>query len=684
MQNTLKQERLLKKKEQKERQSIWLLFLFSFIFLLAGLVSYYLYTGKSAQTRQQLSYVGQLQKLTERVEKNAYLAQSANEYSFKELKESANYIDSILKVLSSGGVVNNLDTPILATKKEGLLELNNIKQSWDGNKALLNSLIEESNNLVQLKQAIEKSVENNQRLTDTAYTLQKSISVLPNPKYNAIVQEITLLLNRITNINTNLFSGENFSLTNGYLLVKDMKAVNYYLNILLTGSEVYDIAPITNPQIIENIKALQLIYYPYFSITTKVADNVSVLNGAKELAKTIATEATKISALTTQLEKVFKDKLNDNDKYFYCAVISFLLLTLSISAFTIRFYRERNKAVRFADVLKENQNNEEAVFTLLKQMGPMKNGDLTQDVHVADKFIEPIARQVNSTREALKSIIESIKIASFKVIKDSDDIIVFSREVLKEADNQQIVIQNSLEQIGQITSEMEDVAQKTYFTTEEAKKSEEMSNDGLDTVNKSIEKMNDIRDNIQESSKKIKRLGESSQAIVRVTDLIRSITKEINVLAFNAAIEATSAGQNGRAFSIMAQEVQRLADKSATASKDIDDLIKNIQEDTAAAVSAMEETTQQVVDGTKLNDNAGYILQEVAKYSAKIASDVEEIAQSIEDKSNNMIEVSVNVRQLQQINKKNVTQINETVDKIDNITKSSSNLSSAVERYKID
>lgn len=671
------------KKIEKDRKNVFAFSLLAAICFVVGTMSYYLYTTKSAQTRQQIAYVGELQKLTERVEKNAYLAQSATDTSFQDLKDTAYHIDSILVVLSNGGVVNPLDTPILATTGEGLNELNSIKASWDGNKALLNSLVSESTNLIELKKSIEKSVDNNQRLLDSAYTLQKSVSQLPNAKYNMITQEIILLLNRVSNINTTLFSGENFSLTNGYSLVKDMKSINRYLNMLLLGSDVYEIQPITNPLIVENIKAVQLVYYPYYSITAKVADNVSVLNGAKELSKIIATETTKISNQATQLDKVFKDRLDANNNYLYTSLISFLLFIVTALLLLVRFYKEKNQMFRHAEVLEKNQNNEQAVFELINQMNPMKNGDLTQEVHVDDKFIEQIARQVNSTRESLKSIIDSIKNASSKVNKDSEDIVVHSKEVLKEADNQQVVIQNSLNQIGQITADMEDVAQKTYFTTEEAKKSEEMSNEGLVTVNKSIEKMNSIRDNIQESSKKIKRLGESSQSIVKVTDLIRSITKKINVLAFNAAIEATAAGQNGKAFSIMAQEVQRLAVDSATASKEIDNLIKNIQEDTASAVAAMEETTQQVVDGTKLNDNAGYILQEVAKYSAKIAEDVEDIASTIEDKSNDMIEVSVNVRELQNINKKNVKQINETVEKIDNITRSSIKLSAAVEKYKI-
>jgi twitching motility protein PilJ len=124
-------------------------------------------------------------------------------------------------------------------------------------------------------------------------------------------------------------------------------------------------------------------------------------------------------------------------------------------------------------------------------------------------------------------------------------------------------------------------------------------------VQNAIGGMNAIRDQIQETSKRIKRLGESSQEIGEITELISDITEQTNVLALNAAIQAASAGEAGRGFSVVAEEVQRLAERSADATRQITALVKAIQTDTQDAVAAMERSTQGVVEGAKLSDNAG-------------------------------------------------------------------------------
>ena len=142
--------------------------------------------------------------------------------------------------------------------------------------------------------------------------------------------------------------------------------------------------------------------------------------------------------------------------------------------------------------------------------------------------------------------------------------------------------------------------------------------------------MNSIRDQIQETSKRIKRLGESSQEIGEITELISDITEQTNVLALNAAIQAASAGEAGRGFSVVAEEVQRLAERSADATRQIAALVKTIQTDTQDAVGAMERSTQGVVEGTRLSDAAGTALGEIDRVTRQltdlVASDLAAVA----------------------------------------------------------
>lgn len=162
----------------------------------------------------------------------------------------------------------------------------------------------------------------------------------------------------------------------------------------------------------------------------------------------------------------------------------------------------------------------------------------------------------------------------------------------------------SIDQVSANASESAQVAQRSVY----------IASNGAQVVNRSIEGMDTIREQIQETSKRIKRLGESSQEIGNIVSLINDIADQTNILALNAAIQASMAGEAGRGFAVVADEVQRLAERSASATKQIETLVKTIQTDTNEAVISMEQTTTEVVRGANLAKDAGIALDEIQKY----------------------------------------------------------------------
>jgi twitching motility protein PilJ len=158
--------------------------------------------------------------------------------------------------------------------------------------------------------------------------------------------------------------------------------------------------------------------------------------------------------------------------------------------------------------------------------------------------------------------------------------------------------------------------------------------------------MNEIRDQIQETAKRIKRLGESSQEIGEIVELISDITEQTNVLALNAAIQAASAGEAGRGFTVVAEEVQRLAERSGEATRQIGALVRTIQTDTQDAVSAMEKSTQGVVEGAKRSDAAGQALSEIGEVSQKLAQLIENISQTTQAQARAAGAVAVSMRSI--------------------------------------
>ena len=172
---------------------------------------------------------------------------------------------------------------------------------------------------------------------------------------------------------------------------------------------------------------------------------------------------------------------------------------------------------------------------------------------------------------------------------------------------------------------IEQVSGHAKSSAEVAQQSVNIAHKGAQAVSRTIDGMDTIREQIQETSKRIKRLGESSQEIGDIVGLIDEIADQTNILALNAAIQASTAGEAGRGFAVVADEVQRLAERAGTATKQIEALVKTIQSDTNEAVISMEQSTSNVVSGARLAENAGEALVEIESVSDNLAALIQNI-----------------------------------------------------------
>ena len=209
------------------------------------------------------------------------------------------------------------------------------------------------------------------------------------------------------------------------------------------------------------------------------------------------------------------------------------------------------------------------------------------------------------------------------------------------------------------------------------------ANSGLTAVFDTIGGMNTIREQIQETSKRIKRLGESSQEIGEITELISDITEQTNVLALNAAIQAASAGEAGRGFSVVAEEVQRLAERSGDATRQIAVLVKTIQTDTADAVVAMVRSTQGVVEGARLSDNAGTALTEIDRVSRQLAELIEAISAQARQEAENATVVAQNIQHIFAVTEQTGEGTRSTAQLVRQLSRTAEELRQSVARFKI-
>jgi len=259
-----------------------------------------------------------------------------------------------------------------------------------------------------------------------------------------------------------------------------------------------------------------------------------------------------------------------------------------------------------------------------------------------------------------------------------------SAELLDAAERQSSEIQEAGQSALDMARSMSEVSGSATQSAHVARQSLQAAEKGTQAVQDSIKGMNEIRNQIQETSKRIKRLGESSQEIGEIVELISDITEQTNVLALNAAIQAASAGDAGRGFTVVAEEVQRLAERSAEATKQIAAIVKTIQTDTQDAVSAMEQSTQDVVEGAKLSDAAGQALSEIGEVSRNLADLIENISRSTQSQADSATNVARLMQDILHVTEQTTAGTQRTALAVDELTALASELKGSVAGFKVN
>ncbi len=345
---------------------------------------------------------------------------------------------------------------------------------------------------------------------------------------------------------------------------------------------------------------------------------------------------------------------------------------------------QRLEAQRLEQAAKRaNEQNQAAILRLMNELQEVADGNLTVQATVTEDITGAIADSVNYTVEELRGLVGRINDTAEQVSSASTEARDIASQLMSSSETQARDIKDTGQNVLQMTSKIGDVSRAAGESARVARVSLEAAERGQRAVYNQIAGMNEIREQIQETAKRIKRLGESSQEIGEIVELISDITEQTNVLALNAAIQAASAGEAGRGFSVVAEEVQRLADRSAEAAKQIAALVRTIQTDTQDAVAAMEKSTQGVVEGTKLSDAAGTALADIGRVSRQLAELIERIAGNTQEQADSADGVASAIERILSVNEQTTNGTRRAAQSIGQLAGLARELKDSVARFRV-
>ena len=374
---------------------------------------------------------------------------------------------------------------------------------------------------------------------------------------------------------------------------------------------------------------------------------------------------------------------------FSClAIVGFLLLGKAYYDESWRQAAEAQEQRAEAERLEQeakriNDVNQAAILRLMNELQEVADGDLTVQATVSEDITGAIADSVNYTVEELRSLVGRINRTAAAVADASNRAQMTSSSLQAASDQQSREIRETGESVLAMASQIKKVSESAAQSAQVARQSLSAADKGRQAVENSISGMNGIRDQIQETAKRIKRLGESSQEIGEIIELISDITEQTNVLALNAAIQAASAGEAGRGFTIVAEEVQRLAERSAEATRQISALVKAIQTDTHDAVAAMERSTQGVVEGARLSDEAGSALGGIGEVSRELADLIMKISRTTEDQAVSAEAVAQSIQRILLVTEQTSEGTQQTAGSILQLAELARELKNSVARFRV-
>ncbi len=666
----------------------------SFILGGLGLVASAFWSVNTADKRAaQAGATGQALMQSQRLAKSVSQALIGRAQAFQEVQESAKVLASNVRGLAQGDGTLGL-TEVPSTAKVPLLPLLPLVDRAEKNAKFV---LGQKQTLTQVSQALREVNTQSAELLDLAEGIATARIEKGGASSSEMIHmnQMVMLTQRIGKSANEFLTVEGVSTEAVFLLGKDLNAFKEIIEGLINGSKDLNLVATKDPESREALDALQKLFEQTRTQSTFILGTLQGLVAARDAQVAIIDDS---EPLRKGLEQV-QTQLSSGASVGVVNIVLiaiFLMVTVSTAFGLLRVFvtdqrhrahiaeGQRQEAERLEREAKRvNDANQAAILRLMNELQMVAEGDLTQQATVTEDITGAIADSVNFTVEELRTLVAQVQGTVQRASDTTQQVEPTSIELLAASDEQLREIRETGESVLEMAGRINEVSAQAQYTAEVARESLTAADSGLAAVQNAIGGMNSIRDQIQDTSKRIKRLGESSQEIGEITELISDITEQTNVLALNAAIQAASAGEAGRGFSVVAEEVQRLAERSGDATKQIAALVRTIQTDTQDAVGAMERTTQGVVEGARLSDAAGSALGDIDRVSRRLAELIEQISAQALREAESANVVVANIQQIFSVTEQTGEGTRSTSVLVRELSKTAEELQQSVSRFKI-